>query len=173
MPKTRSEKEQIIAELSKKLARMKSAVFTQVSGYTMEDANSLRTKGHVQDVEIFVAKKTLLARALEANGFMVKDGDFDGSILTTVGYGDEIAAAKLMAQFAKDRDGISIVGGILEGRMVDGASVKQLATLPSREELLAKLVGSLNAPVSGFVNALAGNLRNVVHVLRAIQEAKV
>ena len=173
MPKTRSEKEQIIAELSEKLSRMKSAVFTQVSGYTMEDANSLRAKGLTQNVDLFVAKKTLLARALEANGFKVTEKDFDGSILTSVGYGDEIAAAKLMAQFAKDREGISIVGGILEGRMVDGAAVKQLATLPSREELLAKLVGSINAPVSGFVNALAGNLRNVVYVLSAIKEAKV
>lgn len=172
MPKTRSEKEQIVAELSEKMSRMKSAVFTQVSGYTMEDANTLRSKGAAEGVELFVAKKTLLARALEANGFTASQDDFEGSILTAVGYNDEIAAAKLMAQFAKDRDGIQIVAGVLEGRMVDGAAVKQLATLPSREELLAKLVGSINAPVSGFVNVLAGNLRNMVQVLNAIKEAK-
>jgi len=167
MPKTRLEKEQIIAELTQKVGRLQSAVFTQVSGYTMEDADSLRKKGAAQNIELFVAKKTLLTKALEANGYQVSKDDFDGSILTSLAYGDDIAAAKLMAEFAKGRDGIKIVAGILEGRFV-----KQLATLPSREELLAKLVGSLNAPVSGFVNVLAGNLRGLVRVLDAIKETK-
>jgi len=172
MPKTRSEKEQIISELSDKIKRTKSAVFTQVSGYTMDDANNLRTKGVSQGVELFVAKKTLLLRALEANGFHVSKDDLDGSILTSLGFEDEVSAAKLMAEFAKGREGIDIVGGILEGKIVDGQAVKQLATLPSRDELLAKLVGSINAPVSGFVNALAGNLRNIVYVLNAVKEKK-
>ena len=172
MPKTRLEKEQIIAELTQKVGRLQSAVFTQVSGYTMEDADSLRKKGAAQNIELFVAKKTLLTKALEANGYQVSKDDFDGSILTSLAYGDDIAAAKLMAEFAKGRDGIKIVAGILEGRFVDANAVKQLATLPSREELLAKLVGSLNAPVSGFVNVLAGNLRGLVRVLDAIKETK-
>lgn len=173
MPKTREQKEEIVAEMADKLSRMKSAVFTSISGYTMEDANTLREKGQTQGVELAVAKKTLLARALEKNGFTLEKGGFEGSILTTISYDDEISAAKLMATFAKDREGIRIVGGILEGRMVDAAAVNQLASLPSKEELLAKLVGSLNAPVSGFVNVLAGNLRGLVYTLNAIKEAKV
>jgi large subunit ribosomal protein L10 len=172
MPKTRAQKSQIVDELSDKLSRMKTAVFTSVCGYTMEDASSLREKGRKVGVELLVAKKTLLTRALEQSGFTLGKDDLAGSILTTFGFDDEVAAAKLMAEFAKDRETISIVGGILEGRFVNAQSVQQLATLPSRDELLAKLVGSLNAPISGFVNVLAGNLRKFVYVLTAIKEAK-
>ncbi|PJA45462.1 50S ribosomal protein L10 [Candidatus Uhrbacteria bacterium CG_4_9_14_3_um_filter_50_9] len=172
MPKTRQEKEEIVAELADKLARMKTVVFTSVSGYTMENANDLRQKGIDLGVELLVAKKTLLVRALEKNGFTIGKNDLEGSILTSLGYNDEVAAAKLMAEFAKDREDIQIVGGILEGEFVGTDAIKQLATLPSREELLAQLVGSINAPVSGFVNALAGNLRNFVYVLNAVKEAK-
>ncbi len=172
MPKTRAQKEEILDELSEKLSRIKSAVFTSVSGYTMDDANALRQKGRAQGVEIVVAKKTLLTRALEKNGFAVPEKDLVGSILTTLGYQDEIAPSKLMATFLKDRESMKIVGGILEGKFVKSDAIYQLATLPSREELLSKLVGSLNAPVSGFVNVLAGNLRGLVHVINAVREAK-
>ncbi len=172
MPKTREQKQHMIAEMAEKLSRIKSAVFTSVSGYTMEDANALREKGRDQGVELAVTKKTLLLRALEQNGFTVSKDALEGSILTTLSYDDEVSAAKLVATFAKDREGIRIVGGILEGQIVDAAAVSQLASLPSKEELLAKVVGSLNAPVSGFVNVLAGNLRGLVYALNAIKEAK-
>lgn len=133
----------------------------------------LRDKGHEQGVELTVTKKTLLMRALENNGFAFSKTDLAGSILSTMSYDDEVAAAKLIATFAKDRDGIEIVGGILEGKFVDASAVKQLASLPSKDVLLAQVVGSLNAPISGFVNVLAGNLRGFVRVLSAIQESKV
>ena len=172
MPKTRAQKEEIINELAEKFSRIKSAVFTSVSGYTMDDANALRKKGLEQGVDVMVAKKTLLLRALEKNGFTPAEDELEGSILTTFGYNDEVSAAKLITTFAKGREGFKLVGGILEGRVVNGAAVKQLASLPSREELYAKLVGSLNAPISGFVNVMAGNLRNLVYVLNAIKDAK-
>lgn len=172
MPKTRAQKEEIINELSDKFARIKSAIFTSISGYTMEDANALRKKGREQGVEVMIAKKTFLVRALEKNGFQLSKDALEGSVLTTFGFNDEVAAAKLIATFAKDREGIKMIGGILEGRVVDATAVKQLSSLPSKEELYAKIVGSLNAPLSGFVNVLAGNLRNFVCVLNAIQTKK-
>ena len=138
----------------------------------MDDANTLRQKGRAVGVEVMIAKKSLLNRALEANGFTIQSDELEGSILTTIGFDDEVAAAKLMAEFAKERETIQIVGGILEGKFVGSTAIKQLATLPSREELLAKLVGSLNAPISGFVNVLAGNLRSLVYVLNAIKATK-
>ncbi len=172
MPKTRAQKAEIVDELAQKLGKMKSVVFTSISGYTMDDANTLRQKGRAVGVEVMIAKKSLLNRALEANGFTIQSDELEGSILTTIGFDDEVAAAKLMAEFAKERETIQIVGGILEGKFVGSTAIKQLATLPSREELLAKLVGSLNAPISGFVNVLAGNLRSLVYVLNAIKATK-
>ena len=172
MPKTRAQKGEIVDELAQKIGKMKSVVFTRISGYTMDDANSLRQKGRDLGVEVMIAKKTLLNRALQSNGFTIAPDDLEGSILTTIGFDDEVAAAKLIAEFAKDRETIQIVGGILEGKFVGTDAIKQLATLPSREQLLAMLVRSLNAPISGFVNVLAGNLRSLVYVLNAIKATK-
>jgi large subunit ribosomal protein L10 len=173
MPKTRQQKEEIVRELADYFRRMKAAVFTSIGGYTMADADKLREKGREQGVTSFVAKKTLLERALKEAGIEADMAKMEGSLLTSVGFEDEVSAAKIIAAFAKDREAIKMVGGVLEGKLVDAKAVKTLATLPSKEELLAKLVGSLNAPVFGFVNVLAGNLRGLVTVLGAIKDKKV
>ncbi len=173
MPKTRAQKQDIVNALTDKMSRMKSAVFVSVAGYTMSDADATRKKGRDSGVEVLVAKKTLLRRAAEAAG--LKDFDpkaFEGSVLSAFAFEDEVAAAKLMAELVKQKDQMKILGGLLEGAAVDAAKVKQLATLPGKQELLAKVVGSLNAPISGFVNVLAGNLRGLVNVLNAIKESK-
>lgn len=172
MPKTRKEKEQIVSDLADKLAKMKSAVFTSVSGYTMDDANALREKGHDSGVEYLIIKKTLLVRALEKNGFAVSKDMLEGSVLLSIGYDDVVAPARLMKEFSKGRDNMRVLSGILEGNLVDANKVQLLADLPSKQELLAKVVGTINAPLSGFVNVLAGNLRNVVYVLSAIKDTK-
>lgn len=172
MPKTRKQKAEIKDELADKFGKMKSVVFTSVSGYTMKDADALRTKGKAENVDFLVTKKTLLVRALEDKGISVSKDLVEGSVLTAISYADEVAPAKIIADFSKGREGFKMVGGILEGSFVDAASVKQLATLPSKQELLAKLVGTLNAPASGFVNALAGNVRGLVVALNAIAESK-
>jgi len=172
MPKSKQQKQEIVDALAQKLGRMKSVVFTSVSGYTMSDADTLRKKGAAEGVDFLVTKKTLLVRALEKNNIPLTKDLVEGSILTAIGYKDEVAPAKIIKAFSKDREGIKMVAGILEGSFVDAQAVKQLADLPSRQELLAKLVGSLNAPASGFVNVLVGNVRGLVRVLSAIQETK-
>ena len=79
----------------------------------------------------------------------------------------------MIADFAKGRDTLTIAGGILEGKMVDAASIKALAKLPTRQQLLGQLVGTLNAPISGFVNVLASTIRSLPNVLNAIKGSKV
>ena len=172
MPKTRKQKSDIKDELAEKFGKMKSVVFTSVSGYTMKDADALRAKGKAENVDFLVTKKTLLVRALEAKGINISKKLVEGSLLTAISYTDEVAPAKIIADFSKGREGFKMVGGILEGSFVDSGSVIMLSTLPSKQELLAKLVGTMNAPVSGFVNTLAGNVRGLVRVLSAIEESK-
>ncbi len=154
MPKTRAQKADIVTKLADKARRMKSVVFTSIGGYTMEDADKMRAQGRKEGVEFVVAKKTLLMRALKDAGLDIPAATFDGSILTAFGMQDEIAPAKLVAALSKDRDAIKIVGGLMEGKTVDAAYVKALAKIPTRLELYAKLVGSINNPVSGFVRVL-------------------
>ncbi len=154
MPKNRTQKAEIVAKVADKARRMKSAVFTSIGGYTMEDADKMRAQGRKEGVELIVAKKSLLARALKDAGVDVDVTAFEGSILTAFGMQDEVAPAKLIASLAKDREAIKIVGGMMDGKSVDATYVKTLAKLPSKQELYAKLVGSIYSPVSGFVRAL-------------------
>ena len=174
MPKTRAQKQEVITGIADQFRKMKSAVFTNVGGYTMEDADSLRAKGREVGVKSFVAKKSLLVRALKEAGLNVDMTGIEGSILTSVAYDDEVGAAKMIAEFLKPRKNspMKMVGGILEGSLIDSAAVNTLAKLPGKQELLGQLVWTLNAPVSGFVNVLAGNIRGLVTVLGAIQEKK-
>ncbi len=174
MPKTRAQKADIVAKIADRFRTMKAAAFSETSGFTMEDADKLRVKAKERNVEVFIAKKTLLAKAaLDAGIEGLTEDKLEGSILTAVGYGDEVSAAKLLKELSKEKDTIKLILGVLEGKVMTEAEVVQLASLPSKQELLQKLVGSLNAPVSGFVNVLAGNLRGLVTVLGAIQEKKV
>lgn len=173
MAKTRAQKEEIVAGISDKFRDAKATAFAQVSGLTMPQADELRQKAKDVGVEIFIAKKTLLTLATKSAE--VEDIDpktFEGSILTAVSYEDEVAAAKVISDFAKKNEVLNLVAGILEGRGIGAEEVKQLAALPSKEVLYAQVVGSLNAPVSGFVNVLAGNLRGLVTVLDQVREQK-
>ncbi len=173
MPKTRAQKAGIVEEIAARFRGMKGAAFSEVSGLTMEDADKLRAKAAALNVEVFIAKKTLLALAAKEAGIEgLSSNTLSGSILTAVGMGDEVSAAKLLKELMKQKETVKLVAGVLDGRMMSKEEVTQLASLPSKQELLQKMVGSLNAPVSGFVNVLAGNLRGLVTVLGAIEKKK-
>lgn len=173
MPKTRDQKQVVIDELKDRFARAKSVVFAQVqSGYSMDDANALRTMATKEGLEAGITKKTLLQIAAKDIGIELSSEDLPGSTLTIFGYDDEVAPSRAMMAFLKGREGMSVTSAVISGEVVGADTVKAYAALPSREELLAKLVGSINAPVSGFVNVLAGNLRGLAQVLNAIKEQK-
>ncbi len=173
MAKTREQKKEIVASIAEKFRGMKAASFSSVSGFTMEDANTLRQKASESNVSVFVAKKTLLQIAAKEAGIEIDPKNFTGSILTAVSYGDEVAAAKLVSEFGKSReDVLTLVAGILEGKAISASEVVALAKLPSKQQLLGQLVGSINAPISGFVQVLAGNMRGLLTVLNAVKEQK-
>ena len=173
MPKTRAQKEELVNELAEKLGRIKGGAVASVHGYTMADADGLRTKGRESGVEFQVTKKTLLKRAIEKAGIEGLDPTaLEGSLLFAFGYEDEVAPAKLINDLVKEKEDMRILAGVLEGVGIDGAQVTQLAALPSKIQLLGQLVGTINAPVSGFVNVLAGNIRGLMNTLNAIKEQK-
>ena len=173
MAKTREQKRDIVVKIADRMKQMKGAAFSSISGFTMLQADKLRAKAAEKNVEVFIAKKTLLSLAAKEAGIDVDTTKLEGSVLTAVSYGDETSAAKVLKDLTKENDSIKLLAGILEGKLIGEQEVKRLADLPSKEQLLGQLVGTLNAPVSGFVNVLAGNLRGLVTVLGAIQEKKV
>ena len=113
-----------------------------------------------------------MAQEIKEIGFDVDTKVFEGSPAVVLGLQDEVAPAQIVAKFAKSHEIVHMFGGMLEGQAIDSTKVTELSKLPSKDELLAKMVGSLNAPISGFVNVLAGNLRGLVSVLNNIKDAK-
>lgn len=171
---TRQKKEEILENLTGQLSEAKSAVFADFRGMKVASANELRQKGRDEGVNIVVAKKSLMKLAFDKAGYEgVDPSELEGSVALMLGMDDEVAPAKLAADFAKaHEEEIKIVAGVLERKLVDDKAVVALSKLPSREELLAKAVGSIAAPMSGMVNVLQGNLRNLVYALSAIRESK-
>lgn len=98
--------------------------------------------------------------------------NFNGEIGTIIGFEDEITPAKIVAEFAKKNEAMKIIAGLLGTEFLNAESVLQLAKLPSKEQLLARFVGSIRAPLIGFVNVLQGNIRGLVQVLRQIEGKK-
>jgi large subunit ribosomal protein L10 len=174
MAKTREEKKQIIKDLAEKIKKAKSVVFTNFDSLTVAESMDLRKKLKDEKGEYYVAKKTLLSLALNENGIKGVDvKSFAGKIAAVFGYEDEVAPASVIDKFRKGHEEkINFVGGLLDGKFMDAVTVGSLAKLPSKTELQAKVVGSLNAPLSGLVNTLVGNLRNLVYALKAIEETK-
>lgn len=173
MPKTRQQKEKTVKELADGLKRAKSVVFTSFSGLSVADSRDLRNKLRNEQVEFEVSKKTLLKKALSGRELEISAIDeLKGNIGVAFGLADEVAPAKIIAAFNKAHDQLKIEGGILENKFLSREKIKELALLPSKLELLAKLVGTIKAPISGFVNVMAGNLRGLVNVLNAIKEKK-
>lgn len=171
MAKTKEQKKKTVEDLEKKLSKMKTAVFINFTGLTVKDATSLRNILRKEKIDYEVVKKTLLKLALDKVGCKdIEPKKFEGNIAVAFGYEDEVMPAKLLNQFKAQHEAIKFIGGILEKKFIDVAKVLELANIPGKLELLAKLVGSVNSPLSGFANVLAGNLRGLVQVLKAMSE---
>lgn len=171
MAKTRAQKEQMVAELSESLKNGKAAVFSSYMGLTVKDFEDLRKQLRAEDVEIAVAKKSLLGMALTNAQITGIDAEaLEGGVAVAVGATDEVAAARIIATFARTHEQVKILGGVLEGKAVDASMVKALAALPSKQQLRGQVVGTIAAPLTGFVNVLAGNARSLVQVLNAIAQ---
>lgn len=170
MPKTRVQKEVQLAKLADKLQSSKAVILTEFTGLTMEDFDNLRAKARAEGVSFQVAKNTLLDKAAQQvgiEGLVTQKGGKQIAVATDGD--DEVAISKLIYQFAKDhKEKIKIFAGVIEKKMVSIDIINQLALLPSREVLLAKLVGSIHAPISGFVRVLNGPTQGFYNVIKAL-----
>ena len=166
MAKTRAQKEETVQILSDKLAKAKSVVFADYRGLTMKQLSDLRNKLRDQQSEFSITKNSLLKRALPTSSF-------SGPTATLFAYDDEISPIKLLVKTLKDAGIGKVKAGLLGTESLDEFKVNQLASLPAKDELRAKTVGILVAPIQGIVSVLQGNLRNLVYVLSQIGDKRV
>ena len=165
-------KAQIIDELQEKLSTSQVAVLADFRGLNVAQVTALRRKLREAGAHYEVYKNTLIKIAAERVGIAGLEPYLAGP--TAVAFaGDDVAApARILTQFAKESKVLKVKGGILKGEVIDDAKVAQLATLPSREVLLAQLLGAMQAPIAGLVNVLSGPARKLVVALDAIRAKK-
>ena len=170
MPLTKEQKQNIVKGLKENIDKQKSMVFVSVQGLKAADLLELRNRLKESDCKLSVAKKTLMNIAFKDSEVEIDTDKLDGQVALVFGFKDEILPAKMSYEFSQKNENLKILGGFFEDKFREINEIITLAKIPSRKELLAKVVGSMSAPISGFTNVLHGNLRNLVYVLKEIKK---
>ena len=168
----RQKKEQVVAELHDKLKRASATILTDFKGMTVAEIDQLRDALAAEKIEYQVVKNTLLRLASQDTDAAALMPLLKNTNAVAIGYLDPAVPAKVLKKFNKSNDKLKIKGGALGSRLLDFNQVSALAELPSREELLAKLLGTLNAVPTSLVTVLSGVPRAFVSVLAAIKDKK-
>ncbi len=166
------QKKAVVAELSERLKGSVAGVLVNYKGITVADDTKLRKDLREAGVKYTVVKNTLLKRAAEDAGIEGLDPVLEGTTALATSEEDYVAAAKILCEYAEKNKNFEIKSGYVDGGVLGVDEIKDLAKLPSKEVLVAKALGGLNAPITGFVTVLNGNIRGLACVLNAIAEQK-
>lgn len=175
MALSKDKKAQIMAETSGLLTNSKLTVFAKYPGTSVKSMQQLRKNSQESGTQVRVIKNRLFKKAAK-DSEIFKDVDLDaveGQLLYAFNPSDEVAPAQDLARFAKSETQLEFVGALTQdGQLLGPAEVQELASLPSKEQLRAQLVGTISAPIGGFANVLVGNLRGVMNVLSARADSR-
>lgn len=171
--RTKIQKQEIVEELVEKLSRNTIAFFTDFRGISVTDSNILRRDLRKENTEYTVAKKTLFDRALAKNGVAFTSKKLEGEIGVALAFGDQVGPAKALVAFAKKHETFKILVALLAGRVLSAKEVLALAKLPSREILLAQMLGAMQGPIKGLAVVLQANMRNLTVVLNNVKKQKI
>ncbi|MCA9385476.1 50S ribosomal protein L10 [Candidatus Dojkabacteria bacterium] len=173
MARSRKQKEQLVKDYVEKIQSSNAVYILEPKGVTANQSTALKKALYDLDSSYNVVKNSLFKIALDECGLDVDESIIDNQ-KAVVFSGEEVTeSAKIIKTFSKDnKDRLSILGGYLKGKKVGANQVEALADLPPREVVLAQVLGTMNAPISGFVNVLAGNVRGIVNVINAIKDQK-
>ena len=167
----RQDKQNVVESLHTAWLEANTGVVTHYRGLSVAQMGSLRRSLRTAKVNMQVVKNTLARRAAEGTGFTAAEEFFSGP--TAIAYGnDPVALAKALSDFAKEHEALKILGGVLDGKRLDQAGVKALASLPPREVLMAKMLGSMQSPLTGFLRTLNEVPSSFVRTLAAIRDQK-
>ena len=172
-----SAKQAVVAQLKEQLESAKGVVLTSYKGLTVAQDTELRRELREAGVSYHVVKNTMRRIAAKEAGIEGIEEHLEGTTAFAFSTEDAVAPAKVICGFIKknkleDTEVLTVKAGMVEGKVIGLDDIKALASLPSREELIAKLLGSMNAPISNTVNVLQGVIRNAVYVLDAVRAQK-
>lgn len=164
-------KEELVEEIKNKLATSEITLLADYRGLNAHEMTDLRRKLREGGINFKIFKNTLMRIAAKECQLEELEQFLTGPTAVAFGFDDPAVAAKLLSGFADEHEALDIKGGILEGEVVSSLTLKTLASLPSREELLAKLVGNINLPIYKLVNLISSPVRGLVNILHRISES--
>lgn len=171
----REDKAAVIEDLKEKMSQAKVVVLTENRGLTVAHMNDVRRRIRNAGGQFKVAKNTLARRAAHEVGIEGLDDKLAGPVALAFGFDDPAAVPKVLTQFQKEfgkQSPLQLICGVIDGHTIDKSGITRVADLPSREVLLAQVVGGLQAPLTGLVSVLQGNIRNFVYALEAVRKVK-
>jgi len=172
----RTEKLELANELREKFSKARVAIFADYKGLSASQADDLRKALRVQQAEVRVLKNNVARLVTKEGKFGQQAKDLMDSVvgptLVAFAFGDPAATAKAIHKFAQDNEALKLKDSLMGEKRIDASGVEELAKLPSKEVLLGKLLGTMNAPITNFVGVLAAVPRGLVTVLAAIEKKK-
>jgi large subunit ribosomal protein L10 len=172
MPLSRQEKESVLASYREGLAGAPHVFLMGFKGLSVPDATELRSRVRESGAEYVVVRNRIALLATEGQALAELKEHFQGPTSVAFGASDPVALAKTLTDFAATSPTIEFKGGLVEGQLVAASEIKELATLPSRDELMAKLLYLLQSPITRFARAMAGIPQQFVSVLDQIRQSK-
>lgn len=164
------QKQEVVQEIADKISRAQAMVLVDYRGLNVAEVTDLRSKFRAESVDYKVYKNTMMRRALEQAGIEGLDEYLTGPNAVAFSYDDPVSAAKVTRAFAKDNDKLVIKAGMVDGSVIDLAGVESLAKLPSREVLVAQVLGTMNAPIQGLATVLNGTIGGLARCLDQIRQ---
>jgi large subunit ribosomal protein L10 len=168
----RSDKEQIVSEVVESLSQAKGIYLTDFSGLNVEELNELRRNFRESKAEFRVVKNTLARLSVTQAGFESLLRYLNGPSAFALGFDDPMIPARIIRDFAKKREKPTVKALVLEGEILDASRAEELANLPPRDELIARLLGTMSVPLARFVGTLRGVLSQFVYALEAVRKQK-
>ncbi|HET6271900.1 MAG TPA: 50S ribosomal protein L10 [Bacteroidota bacterium] len=169
----RSEKEQIVAEVTEVVGRAQGMFFTDFGGLTVEQATELRREFRKSGVDYRVVKNTLIRKALESvTGYDKVYDKLVGPTGVAFAFNDPVVPAKIIQKFSEKHSKLSLKVCVLDKEVYDGARLAELAKLPSRKEMMASILGSIQSPLTGVPTVINAVLRDLVSVIGEIEKKK-
>ena len=169
---TKAYKSNKIEQIKEKMLKAKVAVVTDYRGLSVEQITKLRRELQKEGGDYMVTKNTLAKIAVKGTEFEALTAVFKGPVALAIGFEDQVSPARIMTNFIKLAKKGEILAAVLDGKLFSAEEAKALATMPSREELYAKMLGCINSPASGIANTTNGVLTKLVRAMDAVREQK-
>ena len=169
---TKAFKQDKVSQIKENIDKAQVAIVTEYKGYSVEEITNLRRALQKEDGDYMVTKNTLAKLAVKDTPYEVLTETFKGPIAIAFGFGDQVAPAKVLSKFIKDAKKGEIIAAALDGKLLSADEAKALATIPSKEEIYAKMLGCVNSPATGIVGSINAVMASLTRAVAAVRDQK-